>query len=622
MRKRKLLVTLVGAALVLGLAFLIGIFLRWDRTEVFPQAGSDALPGVAFGRADLVKIGFGYPYLYIRAYSFRGQWTTPEPVFLDREYTFEFIPLMTDAPADRYRLETYLISEGSESLLAACQPYAFRATLYGRVTDSDNRYAVLGSRFRIDLGAYQGRRVALKWVLKDARSGLEADLSAAIGDPKLVPKKKDAERRPPILFICSDAHRYEYALGEKGAALMPRLQQLSRQAVVYRQAFSNASWTLPSIVSMFTGMPPRFHGTGLRVRTGDIEQLQQQPLAPGRFLIDWGKESAVLTAYPRQLTTLCEHLQKNGYTTAMVLANPLYLLSGLSADGQDVVMDTSVVPGEEVNTSVFGILDRLPNDSPLFLLVHYMDVHHFTQWYFDKQYSGKKPREAKEEWIASYAEAVRDTDRNLGVLLDRWDEAVGLDQSLVVFFADHGEHLLDAGRKVRGHGNSMEEVLLHVPLVIKYPSGTLQEPGEATAPVALADLYRLTLELAGLSMEAQSLRTRPSFDAEAKGEQPSRYIYADYQLYGDELSSVREGPWKLVSNRSNQAKRLFDVRLPLGAHGELDRMVEEPAVQRRLEGALQEYVRAAEQNRAGLISEQVVDPQEALKALRALGYTQ
>ena len=122
MRKSKLLVTLVGAALVLvlGLAFLIGIFLRWDRTEVLPQAGSDALPGLAFGRADLVKIGFGHPYLYIRAYSFRGQWTTPEPVLLDREYAFEFIPLLTDAPADHYRLETYLISEGSETLLAAC----------------------------------------------------------------------------------------------------------------------------------------------------------------------------------------------------------------------------------------------------------------------------------------------------------------------------------------------------------------------------------------------------------------------------------------------------------------------------------------------------------------------
>lgn len=620
MRKRRILSGLALAFLFGVVALVVVLYFPWKRMEVLPAEGGEGPLGGSFGVADLVKVGFGYPYFYVRAYAFRGAWTTPEPLFLDGDYELEFTPIVMNVPASRCRLETYLTSGNEEVLLAESRPYSFRATILGRITDSDNRYDVLGHRVRIDLSPYRGRRGSLRWMLKDADSGADLEFTAAIGDPQLIAKDASGGEPAPILFICSDAHRYDYALGEKGQQLMPRLQELGRQAVVYRQAYSDASWTLPSVVSLLTGRLPRFHGTGRRIETGEVEQLRQRPLAPGQFLLDWGEDSAVLTAYPRQLTTLGERLQEQGYTTAMVLSNPLYLLSGLYADGQDVIIDTTVVPGEEVNRSVFELLEQLAGRRPLFLLVHYMDTHHFTQWYFEPAHPGKTPREAKEEWIAAYEQAVQETDRNLGELLDRWDAKVGLERSLVVFFADHGEHLLDRGREARGHGNSMDEVLLHVPLVVKFPRGIQQSPDKVDSAVSLSDLGRTALALVSGSTETESFPGRSLLDLSREADSPPRYLFADYQLYGDELSCVREGPWKLVLNLDNQEKRLFDTRLPEGERGEFDRLTIRPVIQHLLESAFIEYASAAARVTAGLAAEQTVDPQKAVESLRALGY--
>ena len=74
----------------------------------------------------------------------------------------------------------------------------------------------------------------------------------------------------------------------------PRLEQLSRDAVVFDAARSTASWTLPSHASMFTGQWPH------------------------RTSIDWN------LGLDRTHTTLAEWLAGRGYATAGFVANTYY----------------------------------------------------------------------------------------------------------------------------------------------------------------------------------------------------------------------------------------------------------------------------------------------------------
>jgi len=612
LQKASKTILLVLIAMLLGL----GALLSWNCGSG-PQEIADEGPAAGPSGVEMVQIGPDYPKIFIDAYLFQGRMQLSETFPLDRSYDLEFFPLLLESGPAGSALETVLVDGDQEISLGSHEAFLTQSSA---AKSRSGRFEALTRRVRFDLSPYQGREVTFKWIVREAGSARPLNLKGAVGNLRLQPRTPVEPKKPHILFICSDAHRFDYSISDQGPALMPRLQQLRRDAVTYQRAYSNASWTLPSVVSTLTGVFPRFHRTGMRVKSGTLEELKQEFLQPGEFLLDWGDSSHILTAYPKQLNTLTEYLRPAGYRTAMVLSNPLYMLSGLFEDGQDVVIDTTVVPGKRVNEAAFQIMDTMPAEQPLFLLVHYMDVHHHTQFYFNKKYPGKKPREAREEWIATYAEASRDTDRYLGELLDKWNGRFGLDQTLVVFYADHGEHLLDQGRYVIGHGNTMDELLMHVPLVIQYPRSAGIGPAEVDVPISLTDLVATALDVADVDFKDEFHETHSALALLKGASNGPRTIHADYQLYHDDLSSVRQGALKLVLNLTENTRRMVDTTLPRGKRGEFDQVVKNHPRQAEFEAAFEAYVKEAEEKAAYIESDFLVDPDEALEGLENLGY--
>ena len=94
------------------------------------------------------------------------------------------------------------------------------------------------------------------------------------------------------------------------------------------------------------------------------------------------------------------------------------------------------------------------------------------------------------------AEQVRAADRHLGALLDAWSRRRSYDESLIVFFSDHGEHLYEEGTLLY-HGQTMADALLHVPLVVKYPAALGREPEATERPTSLVDLAPTVLDAVG-----------------------------------------------------------------------------------------------------------------------------
>ncbi|MBI3735579.1 sulfatase-like hydrolase/transferase, partial [Candidatus Sumerlaeota bacterium] len=232
----------------------------------------------------------------------------------------------------------------------------------------------------------------------------------------------------------------------------------------------------------------------------------------------------------------------------------------------------------------------------------------------------------------------------LDELLDAWDKEIGLKDSLVIFFSDHGDHLRDPGYEgtfdlskpseepyhldlpLLDHGNSMDEILLHVPLVIHYPEAWGLK-GVSEEQVSLVDLFPTILDglkiapvAPGNSITSSALHLdgRSLLHPIKDGSPP--FIHADYQLYGDEMSSVRQGPFNYVINHHNGDQYLIDTRLPLDGKAEPASRVSNPEMQTRLEEEYKRYEAAAKAATKDLRSDVDIDQSEMTSELEKSGY--
>jgi membrane-anchored protein YejM (alkaline phosphatase superfamily) len=280
-------------------------------------------------------------------------------------------------------------------------------------------------------------------------------------------------------------------------------------------------------------------------------------------------------------------------------------------DGTDIAM-YSPAPGERLTTTVQEALAHLPKEQPLFLLVHYMDVHNWEHTSFRRLYPRLTTQTASRRQVEkSYAEAVREYDRVLPRLVDWWRAQRGFDDTMIVFFSDHGEHLLDP---LLGHGNSMKQVLLHVPLLVHYPAGSGVAPGAVDQNVSIEDLFATTLDVAGIphvSGEFEGVSLLKPADA-------ARPLFADFTLFGERLSVVIRGNEKLVTNLDRGVVRLIRIT---GSGNEDSAAGSDAGVDRRALAAwLARYVETAQQRAARVGAPRLADQSKTVETLRSLGY--
>ena len=448
---------------------------------------------------------------------------------------------------------------------------------------------------------YRDRAVRVVFRLVDD----SGERSGIVGLPRLWPPSEGLERPPDILMVCSDTLRWDSSVGDDGPRLMPALTRLQGDVVAYRRTFSTASWTMPSITTVMTGLDPRFHGTGERAPSDATGP------PPGHFSFESSEGRQFLRTYPPDLASLPERLQEAGYSTRMVAGNPLYFLSGLARDGFEMTVRAEVSPGPRINQLARRLLLSSEPDVPLFLLVHYMDPHEWGDHYKDLFGSEADPVNDPEGVREAYERAVEKGDQALGALLASWARSRG-DETLILFWSDHGEHLLED--EFLGHGNTMSDLLLRVPLVVRYPPGKGPVAVSANRSVSLADLAPTVLDVAGVGYDDSEFSGESLLRPPAASE---RLHFADYQLYGSELASVRRGDLKLVIDLESGSSTLWRVR-DYGIRTE----IEDARLSEDLMKAYEKYLSVADEVRQDLELPELVDDDEALEALRELGYVE
>jgi len=300
----------------------------------------------------------------------------------------------------------------------------------------------------------------------------------------------------------------------------PNLDELSRNSVVFDNAYSHAPWTHPSLASIHTGLHPKDVG---------INQFEHRL-----------KESQV---------TLAEVLRENGYHTRAYVSHTIFEPRYGYNQGFDVY-DLSVLEkghphnvstSRELTDKVIDCLDK--GDTPFFLWVHYFDPH----WKYLNHEEFDFPRNKR---VDRYDSEIAYTDFHIGRLLD---ELKRFDDTIIVVLADHGEEFLDHGEW--GHTNTLYEELIHIPLIIYVPGFKHQRVREI---VAESDIMPTILKL--IEVETPSGLKGGELYFDRNGFNPrNRTVFSETQ-HSTNLTCIIEGEYKLIANHENGSMLLFNLR--------------------------------------------------------------
>lgn len=421
--------------------------------------------------------------------------------------------------------------------------------------------------------------------------------TAAISGAKL----KATHGRLNVLWFVFDTTRKDHlSLYGYRRETSPNLSRFAQNALVFDDATGVEAWTVPNHASMFTGLYPSQHGCH-----------------HGHEVLDGS------------MPTVAEVLSKAGYATAIFAGNPwLSSENGLSRGFARVVrsnVDTGLIrnspfgwlfsgdtddKGAKMSNAVLipWLDEQAAADRPFFAFVNYMEPHfpyyivpesdrrHFLasavddgevldasakigRWMLETPGSAEavSPRDKRIE-AALYDGAILSADRSFGEVIEHLRKTGGIDKTLVIVTADHGELL---GEKERyGHERSLDPSLTDLPLVIRHPANATAR--RTPMPVQLVDLYPTVLEAAGLGASTpanctgrslasivigapggpQIEASRPMF-AECfvapSGVFPQRSPASDKDSKAPVLRSVRVGRYLLM--RAAGLDRLYDLHV-------------------------------------------------------------
>lgn len=391
--------------------------------------------------------------------------------------------------------------------------------------------------------------------------------------------------RPDLVLVVIDTLRADH-LGLYGydRPTSPGLDALAERCLVYEDALSPTSWTLPSFASLLTGTEPHRHGAG--VNPG--ERNTQAPLSDA-------------------LPTVPERLAAKGYRTGGIVTNPYLKASfGLGRGFQHyddalglahmmmLLHPIDQLPFRAMPDRTYRLAPRMlkaartfwkqTEGGPRFLMLHLMDPH--------KPYNAPAEDRAvigtsSDAVMDVYDAEIRFADRHLAPFV----EELLAEGATVLITADHGEEFGDHPGAYPGerwppdvrHGHTLYQEQLHVPLIACAPGGT---GARVTRPVRSLDVAPTLLALAGaepIDHDGQPLSELLGTSAptpQPRRAQSIRYgtekravIDVDgFKLiesqHGEELYVLPLDPREQQDQAEAQAERRAGLRLLLPAQGE------------------------------------------------------
>ena len=427
----------------------------------------------------------------------------------------------------------------------------------------------------------------------------------------------DERPLPDVRLLVVDTLRADHvALYGYTRNTSPTLARFAEEAIVFDDVFAPSSWTLPSVGSLFTGQYPAVHG----------------------LIAHDGEPRA--TAIRAQVPTLAELLRAVGYRTIAIVTNPWFEPAhGLARGFEEFTAGHGGRRAEWVHQEARRALAS-DDPRPVFLYLHYMDVHapYQTAPAVDPAILGPLPPEyvrpltaeederiygymrmdgvdALDPYVQAYDEGIRYWDQEFGQWLEWLEQEARLDKTILAVVSDHGEEFLEHGGW--NHGETLYQEQFWIPWVMRLPGGVGRRIDDRV--VSLVDYAPTLFALLGKDIPAawtglNALGSSSRFSDRAVFAQTA--VRVGGHLDEDaRLDAVRTGDQKRIERRDGT--ECYDLSA--------DPREASPLAEDGCAGNLQREVQAFRSRSAALaaelgeLSEIELSP-EHMERLRALGY--
>lgn len=342
---------------------------------------------------------------------------------------------------------------------------------------------------------------------KDSQGG---DLPTSTEPKNIVLISIDSVRRD---HLGAYGHKPQYA---PQIPVTPALDALASEGVVFEDAWTTSSWTLPAHMSLMTGLSDRRHGV-------ENDRFQLDPLR----------------------RTMAENLQAAGWNTAGYFSGPYLDAKFGFARGFDDYRSGMITPEDfllyvqdqqkqrealgkppldedtihrmrdsmshwditspKINELGLAFLEQQEEEDPFFLFLHYFDAHYDhipwrmeeglgkrfdpgydktgddafdgTGWYFDARVMGNKPPYERrigprdlDHVKAFYDAEIHWVDRHIGEIIARLKEKGMWENTILMVVSDHGDEFFD--HQSIGHRSTLFAEQCRIPMILRVPGVT------------------------------------------------------------------------------------------------------------------------------------------------------
>jgi arylsulfatase A-like enzyme len=383
--------------------------------------------------------------------------------------------------------------------------------------------------------------------------------------------EKKLIKRPNIVWlVAEDLGLYIPSFGDSTIST-PNLSRLADEGVRYTNVYSVSGVCSPSRASIVTGMYPTSIGAH-HMRT-----LSQQPAAKQKGLINYE------VVPPPNVKMVSQILRENGY----------YCTNNKKEDYQ---FYKSLTAWDE--SSIFAHWRNKPDNANFFSIFNFGVTHESNLWnpcyrQFDldpfpplrdigkwwEQFSNiEKPLYVSDSIEISVPPYLPDNDivrrdmkrmysniveldEKVGLIVDQLKEDGLLEETIIVFYTDHGGPLPRQKRLLYDSG-------IKVPMIIRYPNKV--KAGEVdNRLISFVDFAPTLLSMANIP--PRKYHQGRSFEGKYKSKNNRKYIYAAadrFDEHYDMIRAVRDNRYKYLKN-FNPEKPYY---LPLEYREKMDSM--------------------------------------------------
>ena len=420
--------------------------------------------------------------------------------------------------------------------------------------------------------------------------------------------------KPNVLILSVESLRYDH-VGCYGYSrpITPGIDALAASGTLFEKAYAQSSWTRPSIASTLTSTYVSSH-------------MMSNPES---------SDSGDGNEFPRLragFATVASIFSDAGYTCFGWTSNK-HLWPSFGFDRGFAEYNARIGDKAALDRAIKTIENR---EAPWLIFFHIMAPH----WEYspppeyrayDKYPRGISikgdnwqkicnreivlSREDLDHNIALYDGEIAYADNMIGTILETLRSNGGLEKTLVVITSDHGEEFLEHGGV--GHGRSLYEEVIRVPLVMAGPS--IPAGVRINAPVQNIDILPTIAEICGVKVPAhiQGASLGAAFTKKS-GDPKHKLVFSEVENNRYSVTGVR---FKYIYDPVSGKEELYDI---VADPAETNNIAKIGAYEKVRIGLAENARKRLEENR--LLSKKmgpldtVKAPSEVMKSLKTLGY--